>query len=118
VTDEMPIGLADADDEKYITFNREEFMQWLGEMSTYDLREMSVAEILSKLENLSLADAVVIRRQDYFASPALAGYAASIGVTLHMVEDPKTRAQLMAVADYFQRQSELAADEGWKLPDL
>ena len=35
-----------------------------------------------------------------------------------MIDDPKKRAQMMAVADYFQRQSELAGDEAWKWPDI
>ena len=67
---------------------------------------------------IEVRDAVVIRRQDYFASAALNGYASSIAIAAKLTEDDKKREELIAVADYFQRQSELAAEEGWKTPDV
>ena len=63
-----------------------------------------------------VADAVVIRRQDLFASPCLATYASMI-VLVAGNHDKHRRKVLMAVADYFEDQAQLAADEGWKLPD-
>lgn len=94
-------------DDKYVTFKREELEAQLS--------GLPVAPLIGSIE---IRDAVVIRRQDYFASPALAGYAASIAIAIRLTDDDKLRAALMPVADYFQRQSELAADEGWKLPDV
>ena len=105
-------------DQKYITFKREEFMQWLGELSGKDLRNLPVPNLLHNAERITVEDAVVIRRQDYFAAPALATYASTIGLATHLTDDPKRRAQLIAIADYFQRQSEIAGDEAWKFPDL
>jgi hypothetical protein len=70
--------------------------------------------IHNQLLSMSLKDAVVIRRQDYFASPALATYSSCIAMVAMATKKP----DLMKIADYFQRQSELAADEGWKFPDV
>jgi hypothetical protein len=98
-------AIYEADDDKYIVFKRDLAIGVTDGYTTFK-------------DGDEIRDAVVIRRQDYFASPALAGYAASIAIAIHLIEDPKTRASLQAVADYFQRQSELAAEEGWKLPDL
>ena len=74
--------------------------------------------MLGDSEKIEIRDAVVIRRQDYFASAALAGYAASIAIAAKLTDDEKRREELLDVADYFQRQSELAAEEGWKTPDV
>lgn len=60
-----------------------------------------------------LPDAVVIRRQDLFASPCLATYANMIALVARRVEDP----ELLAIADYFEDQAQLAAEEGRKYPD-
>jgi hypothetical protein len=106
--------MSEADDEKYIVFKRAEFMEWMGFMSTQDPRTYEIPVLLKDANELSLADAVVIRRQEYFASPALATYAACIS----MVAKTTKNGELLKIADYFQRQSELAADEGWKLPDV
>jgi hypothetical protein len=92
-------------DDKYVTFKRDDLYEALKG------QPISVAA-------LEIKDAVVIRRQDFFASPALAGYAASIAIAIQLTDDPKRAQQLRYVADYFERQSELAADEGWKLPDV
>ena len=92
-------------DDKYITFRRDASIAVTDGYVTFDV-------------DAEIHDAVVIRRQDYFASAALAGYAASIAIAAKLTEDPKKRAELIDVADYFQRQSELAAEEGWKTPDV
>ena len=93
-------------DEKYITFKRTDFVNHMIGLPP------------RLFDGIEVRDAVVIRRQDYFAPGALASYASGIALVLHMIDDPKKRAQMMAVADYFQRQSELAGDEAWKWPDL
>jgi hypothetical protein len=89
-------------DDKYITFKRAEFQEHL-----------SKAPIKLPAE---VADAVVIRRQDLFASPCLATYASMISLVASREADPDVRVDLMRVADYFEDQAKLAADEGWKLP--
>ena len=107
-------------DDKYITFKREAFMEWMGFLSTQDPRTYEIPVLLKDANDLAIADAVVIRRQDLFASPALATYAATIGMVSVALKQSGARhtEDLLKVADYFQRQSELAADEGWKYPDL
>lgn len=98
-------------DDKYITFKREEFL----EKTNPSAMNMATAEIhRQELLDLALPDAVVIRRQDLFASPALATYSSCIS----LVAVFNKRDDLLAIADYFQRQSELAAEEGWKIPDV
>ena len=101
-------------DDKYITFNRESFMGWLGSLVAVE----EPWKWSGHLDVIEIGDAVVIRRQDYFATAALAGYANSIVIAAKLTDDPKKRDELIAVADYFQRQSELAAEEGWKTPDV
>jgi hypothetical protein len=98
-------------DDKYIVFKRKDFLEYTEPKAMNFL----TAEMHNRgLQAMALADAVVIRRQDLFASPALATYASCIAITLRTgLENPVLR----NVADYFQRQSELAAEEGYKLPD-
>ena len=100
------------EDEKYITFNRQDFLEFVGMLPSH--QEM----IYDAVEHLALHDAVVIRRQDKFASPALATYAACIAMVASEHPDPKVRAELLSVSDYFEQQAQLAAEEGFKLPDL
>lgn len=92
-------------DDKYITFRRDRSVSTTDGWVTFHQGD-------------ELLDAVVIRRQDFFASPALATYAAMIACAVKLTTDPEVSAQLQAVADYFQRQSEIAADEGFKFPDV
>lgn len=68
-------------------------------------------------DTAELPDAVVIRRQDKFASPCLATYASMIALVAQNVSDADQGKELMAIADYFEDQAQLAAAEGWKLPD-
>jgi hypothetical protein len=109
-----PVKITSGDetrDDKYITFKRHEFL----EATRPHARNHASAELHhEELMALALPDAIVIRRQDVFASPALAAYAACIS----MVAKTTGNNALMGIADYFQRQSELAGDEGWKLPDV
>jgi len=41
-----------------------------------------------------------------------------IGLVASREADPKVKANLLDIADYFERQAELAAEEGFKLPDV
>ncbi len=113
-------------DEKYVVFKRKEFDDW------YD----SLTEI-SDSPPSSVEDAVVIRRQDVFAPPALDAYANSIQACIEIMDDvffhdaPEaifdTREQmeravnqntrLRAIADYFHEQAAVAWDTDRKLPD-
>jgi len=61
---------------------------------------------------------VVIRRQDSFASPCLLTYASMISMVGEHHPEPPIKAELLAIADYFQRQGELAGDEARGLPTL
>jgi hypothetical protein len=91
-------------DEKYIVFKRSEFMQTVGGLG-------------ARYEGLEIPDAVVIRRQDKFASPCLATYASMIALVAQNISDADQGKELMAIADYFEDQAQLAAAEGYKLPD-
>lgn len=91
-------------DDKYIVFKREDFETFVWGNSNYTPWEVE--------------DAVVIRRQDKFASPCLATYAAMIGLVAMEIPDSDRRQELLRIADYFEDQAKLAAEEGHKLPDL
>ena len=111
----MPTWEDSPTDEKYIVFNRQAFLEY----ATPKAVNMATAEMVYQgWEGLALKDAVVIRRQDKFASPCLATYAAMIGLVASEHTDPKIRADLLDISDYFERQAQLAAEEGFKLPDL
>ena len=69
------------------------------------------------METAELPDGVVIRRQDLFASPCLATYASMIALVARNITDTAQAAELLAIADYFEDQAKMAADEGRKLPD-
>lgn len=94
---------------KYVTFKRDEFLRWLEE----DVQPMAAAEFMPD----EIPDAVVIRRQDLFAAPALATYADCIGLVSKTTDDKELQKRLLKVADFFQDQAKLAADEGYKWPD-
>ena len=102
-------------DDKYIVFKRAELLEHVSPQA------MNMATAQAQYEmmlGLALKDAVVIRRQDKFASPCLLTYAVMIAMVGEHHPDPKIRAELLDIADYFSRQGELAGDEAWKLPDL
>jgi hypothetical protein len=90
--------------DKYITFNREQFEKFL-ESFNVDLHEI-----------YEIKDAVVIRRQDLFASPCLLTYATMITMVAQHHPNQKIRNELQIIADYFHNQGVLAGEEGWKLP--
>jgi len=97
----------DIDHSKYITFKRDEFYDW-----------MRSGSIPSSVGDIELVDAVVIRRRDLFASPCLATYASMIALVANNITDLDQGNELLAIADYFEQQANLAADEGHKLPTL
>lgn len=102
------------DPKKYATFNRQELLDALALRTANDpVLYETLRKVLTKIE---IDDAVVIRRQDLFAAPALHGYAASIDVAIRM-GDPASMRDLKAVADYFHEQAVLADAESYKLPD-
>lgn len=105
-------------DEKYVTFKSQEFLEYMDRLCTQDVSRMSTDRIYGDLGRLSLKDAVVIRRQDKFASPVLATYANCIAIVAAEHPDPKIKAELLSISDYFEEQAQLAAEEGFKLPDL
>lgn len=95
-------------DKKYVTFKKQEFVEWLDRLEMDD-------SALNKV-----ADAVVIRRQDSFAPAALSAYAMNIAMAAKILDDEgmggKAR-ELQEIADYFSDQADLAMAESFKLPD-
>jgi hypothetical protein len=102
------------DEEKYYVFKADQFLQYVG---AWNEDMPGLPGVARRLADIRLRDAVVIRRQDKFASPALLTYAACIAITASEVQDEVTRARLLDIADYFQKQGELAGEEAFKLPD-
>ena len=91
-------------DDKYATFKREDLISVTDGYVTFKTSD-------------ELPDAVVIRRQDFFASPALATYASMIAMATKLANYNDAIAQdLLRIADYFERQAQLAADEGPQVP--
>ena len=73
--------------------------------------------VRSLVKEHTLPDAVVIRRQDVFAPPALDAYANSIRVALALAPQNGVTAQLAKIADYFHEQAVISWDANRKLPD-
>lgn len=91
---------------KYLIFKYDEFMKYAVGVRMSDLPE-------------SIADGVVIRRQDSFAPPALDAYANSIQVALSLVSDttdPRMQ-HLQEIADYFHEQAHISWNSYRRLPD-
>jgi len=102
------IALPEDRDDKYVTFNRAQLQD------AYKRKGITLPGFLKMLE---IKDAVVIRRQDKFASPALATYASMIAMVANNIDNHELSVELTGIADYFEGQAKLAADEGWKFPD-
>ena len=124
------MGTVDSD-QKYITFKRNEFFTmmgylalppWTDEGGELIGQNMDCAVIGGKIQTevaaIELSDAVIIRRQDVFASPCLFTYANMISLVADNVDDRDKAYELQRIADYFHDQAVLAADEGRKLPDV
>jgi hypothetical protein len=112
------IPLPIVEDHKYIVFKRDDFYQMVGSWFSAKAPNVDLAKIADQCDSERLHDAVVIRRQDYFASPALATYASMIAIAVNLIEDGERKRELLQVADYFERQAQQAAEEGWKTPDV
>lgn len=118
--------------DKYITFKREDFMKMMGHLGLPPWMDPKSGDLVgsdwdaavfadmitSAVETIELPDAVVIRRQDKFASPCLATYASMIALVAQNTSNADQGHELMRIADYFEDQAQLAAAEGFKLPDL
>jgi len=101
-------------DSKYVVFKRDDYVNWFN---SFPERAMPNGPGPYALE-----DAVVIRRQDVFAPPALDAYANSIRVALSMAMPSdeagiNIAARLAEIADYFHEQATLSWDTERKLPD-
>ncbi len=97
----MPVN-----EEKYIVFKRSDFEKTI------------VPNLETRYRGLEIQDAVVIRRQDRFASPCLLTYAAMIGMVAENHPDRIVAEELLMIADYFHHQGVLAGEEGYKLPTM
>lgn len=93
-------------DEKYVVFKRgTEPGEWSERGGLY-------------LEDLEpIEDAVVIRRQDIFAAPALNAYACAIQVAISMDPTHSRMQRLREIADYFHQQAEASAHTNTRIPD-
>lgn len=101
-------------DEKYIVFKRDEFNKCMNALMLEV--DSSIPQDITKRQ---LHDAVVIRKHDVFAGPALHTYAAGITLAASMIEDEHTRRRLNKIAHYFH-ESAVDADSmisDGKLPD-
>jgi hypothetical protein len=115
---------------KYITFKREDFYQMMGALalppwtapdgtqvgSDWDCAPLAT-NIQEQAAAAELVDAVVIRRQDLFAGPALHAYSNNMAMAARMVAEGDEQKRLLGIADYFHDQAVLADEEAWKLPD-
>jgi hypothetical protein len=116
--------------EKYITFKIKDFLMMMGALALPPWKDPKTGElvggdmdcapmtekILTMADSARVPDAVVIRRQDLLAAPALATYSSMIALAAK-TSDNGLQERLMKVADYFEDQAQLAADEGHKFPD-
>lgn len=116
--------------EKYVVFKREQFYNLMGELALPPYSDgvetvgqdldcaVLVEDILNRVRQTELKDAVVIRRQDKFASPCLLTYALMIQMVADHHPELIAKEELSAIADYFHEQGVLAGEEGYKLPTL
>jgi hypothetical protein len=98
-------------DDKYVVFNREAFRKYLHETFSFLNPHM-----FDGFEELEIPDAVIIRRQDKFASPCLLTYASMIALVAEEHPNKKIKGELQVIADYFHEQGVQAGEEAWKLP--
>ncbi len=111
--------------EKYAVFKREDVQEAFKAELGKPLEQTTVSTIYAKLTGAELEDAVVIRRQDIFAPPALEMYSSSILTAIQLAkadlqegdELPIQIKKLEEIAGYFQEQAELAYTTDRKIPD-
>jgi hypothetical protein len=110
--------LSDLTDEKYIVFKRDEFNKCMMAL----LLEVDTS-IVNDINSRQVSDAVVIRRQDVFAPPALDAYANSIAVAVKLAREfggghnSLMLDDLEAAADYFHEQAVASWETDRKVPD-
>jgi hypothetical protein len=101
-------------DEKYIVFPRDKFKEMIEPRAM----NFATAEIHRiELMGLAINDAVVIRRQDLFAGPALHAYSNNMVMAARMISEGEEQKRLLGIADYFHEQAVLSDAEAWHLPD-
>ena len=103
-------------DKKYVVFKKEALDDLL--VSFADKLSPPVGDALNTFVSKEVQDAVVIRRQDVFAPPALDMYANAIQIGVQVSNyDPEVKQRLTEIADYFHEQAALAWDMHRKIPD-
>jgi hypothetical protein len=115
------------ENDKYVVFKRDEFNEWARVMhdAVEEVAEGKELNLRVHLNQISLQDAVVIRKQDVFAAPGLYGYAASIQTAIEVAQrlDPSSLTEeeqwrLEALRDFFFEQGHEAAEHSpKKIPD-
>jgi hypothetical protein len=116
--------------DKYVVFkisdwldNREAINQVSNSGGLDSAYGDALDEALSLLDAARLDDAVVIRRQDVFAPPALDAYANAINAGVEVASrcgaDLSTSRveDLQRIAEYFHEQAAMAWDTNRKIPD-
>lgn len=98
-------------EEKYVVFKSEDW-------SRYVEMDLSPDKPTPRFPN-QIYDAIVIRRQDIFAAPALFEYAGQIRSCMEILQELEQPVpdQLEGIANYFSEQAELAMKTKSKLPD-
>lgn len=97
--------------EKYAVIKVEDFDRILRQFAAGKGELALLGEVLVR-------DAVVIRRQDVFAAPALHAYASAMAVAITLMPEGPDRRRLIEVADYFHHEATLAEQADFrKLPD-
>lgn len=94
--------------DKYIVYKRETFERLLHNTAN--------SHLINQFYEHDIKDAVVIRRQDKFASPCLLTYASMITMVAQNHPVKEIREELQIIADYFHVQGMQAGEEGFKLP--
>lgn len=108
-------------DTKYIVFKRTSFDDLL--IKVVPELTPSVGDALNVLASEQIEDAVVIRKQDVFAAPALDAYANAIAVAIEVLSshnrgnnNPMVES-LKAIADYFHSAASASWEMDRKIPD-
>lgn len=111
--------------DKYLVIKRSDWDAILVNEAKPALKA-EVGRVLNLIAEKELPDAVVIRRQDVFAPPALDAYANAITVGLQVLSaadgganiyDATIPKRLRQIADYFHAQAEEAWHTDRKIPD-
>lgn len=113
--------------DKYVVFKKGEWDAWWevwhGKMTDAIQGHEDPGRMGFKLDELRLEDAVVIRRQDVFAPPALDAYSNTLRTAVEALKagkggyNDKLVAHLTEVADYFHEQASLSWETNRKMPD-